>query len=526
LLTKFTVLQPAKIAGEKSNRLSSTEVRRRLPNSTITYSYKYDVHGNITRMPHLENHPDPEEANMHWDFRDQLNQVDLGGGGTAYYLYDMSGQRIRKVWEKSTNLIEERIYFGGLEIFRRRNGIDEVTLERQTLHIFDNKHRIALVESRAVGDDSASLQLIRYQFGNHLGSANLELDDQAQVISYEEYTPYGSTSYQAVSSQTETPKRYRYTNKERDQEGGLYYHGVRYYMSWLARWASCDPMGIDDNLNTYTYVKDLPSILMDSTGAYGELSPLSAGGITTTTHEELKTEASKYTASKMQFGFTDVFKCKTDPEYLMKFKAQFVYENRDVIKAAAQKYDLPPELVAGVVFVEIGGKDPIKPAVYWARSWIPFTDDKDKTSRGQQAIQVRRAAESLGYDPKKLTGAQRKEILKSLDDPSQSIFIAAKHLNDLRNIDNPGKAGKDLGTEDIKVIGARYNQGPDKSLADVKKDLSYGESIIKRWSELDRLLATAPPKLEYSPAQNNIVKLVENWFGQAEWEIGRLYGVP
>ena len=41
-------------------------------------------------------------------------------------------------------------------------------------------------------------QLIRYQFGNHLGSASLELDDQAQIISYEEYTPYGSTSYQAV----------------------------------------------------------------------------------------------------------------------------------------------------------------------------------------------------------------------------------------------------------------------------------------------------------------------------------------
>jgi uncharacterized protein RhaS with RHS repeats len=78
-------------------------------------------------------------------------------------------------------------------------------------------------------------QLIRYQFGNHLGSASLELDDQAQIISYEEYTPYGSTSYQAVRSQTETPKRYRYTGKERDEESGLYYHGARYYAPWLGR---------------------------------------------------------------------------------------------------------------------------------------------------------------------------------------------------------------------------------------------------------------------------------------------------
>ena len=66
----------------------------------------------------------------------------------------------------------------------------------------DDKQRIALVETRTVdtaGNDTAPAQLIRYQFGNHLGSASLELDEQAQIISYEEYTPYGSTSYQAVA---------------------------------------------------------------------------------------------------------------------------------------------------------------------------------------------------------------------------------------------------------------------------------------------------------------------------------------
>jgi hypothetical protein len=121
--------------------------------------------------------------------------------------------------------------------------------------------------------------------------------------------------------------------------------------------------------------------------------------------------------------------------------------------------------------------------------------------------------------------SQRKEVLDSLNDPSQSIFVAAKHLSDLRNIDTPGKAGKDLTTEDIQVIGARYNQGPDKSLAGVKKDLSYGQSITKRWSQLRGMPTTAPPKLEYAPIQNNIVKPVNSWFGQLEWEIKRLYGV-
>ena len=116
--------------------------------------------------------------------------------------------------------MKERIYLGGFEIYRK-NGANP--LVRETLHIMDDKQRIALVETRAQGyEPGVPRQLIRYQFGSHLGSVSLELDDQAHIISYEEYTPYGSTSYQAVRSQIETPKRYRYTAKERDEENGLY----------------------------------------------------------------------------------------------------------------------------------------------------------------------------------------------------------------------------------------------------------------------------------------------------------------
>jgi len=43
-------------------------------------------------------------------------------------------------------------------------------------------------------------QLIRYQYSNHLGSASLELDNNANIISYEEYYPYGSTAYQAINT--------------------------------------------------------------------------------------------------------------------------------------------------------------------------------------------------------------------------------------------------------------------------------------------------------------------------------------
>ena len=87
------------------------------------------------------------------------------------------------------------------------------------------------------------------------------------VISYEEYTPYGSTSYQAVDQGIKAAaKRYRYTGKERDEETGLYYHGARYYAAWLGRWVSCDPAGLIDGVNLYVYTRNNPIVNMDPAG--------------------------------------------------------------------------------------------------------------------------------------------------------------------------------------------------------------------------------------------------------------------
>jgi RHS repeat-associated protein len=223
----------------------------------------------MLRMSHLGGGAGP---NMHWDYKDQLRQVDKGGGGAAFYVYDASGQRVRKVWEKAPGLTEERIYLRGFEIFRMHGGpigANTATLERETLHVMDDKRRIALVETRTLdttGSDQAPRLLIRYQFGNHLGSGSLELDEGAQIISYEEYAPYGSSTYQAVRKQTETAKRYRYTGKERDEESGLHYHGARYYAAWSGRWTACDRSGIDDGLNIYAYVADRPTSHVDPDG--------------------------------------------------------------------------------------------------------------------------------------------------------------------------------------------------------------------------------------------------------------------
>jgi RHS repeat-associated protein len=261
----YTYNEPSQLEpGKKSNRLSGSAVGR---SNNTDGSYRYDAHGNMIRMPHLANHPDPAAPNLHWDYKDQLQQIDKVVGASAYYVYDAGGQRVRKMWEKAPGVIEERIYLGVFEIFRRRDAAGAVSLTRETLHIMGDKERVAIVETRTQGDDPAPAQLTRYHLGNHLRSVSLELDQDARVVSYEEYTPYGSTAYQAVHHQLETPKRYRYTGKERDEESGLYFSGARYYAPWLGRWTRPDPAELIDGVNRYSYTRNNPLRGTDPTGA-------------------------------------------------------------------------------------------------------------------------------------------------------------------------------------------------------------------------------------------------------------------
>src|SRR6056297_1269836 len=126
----------------------------------------------------------------------------------------------------------------------------------------DDQKRIAMI------DNDGTTETIRYQYDNHLGSASLELDQNAATISYEEYHPFGTTSYRSGRTETEVSlKRYKYVGKERDEETGLYYYGARYYAAWIARFVSVDPLQHDYPIYTpYQYAGNQPIIAIDLDG--------------------------------------------------------------------------------------------------------------------------------------------------------------------------------------------------------------------------------------------------------------------
>ena len=90
----------------KSNRLIKTTPPG--PNEGTRIDYTYDGHGNMMIMPHL--------YVMEWDFKDQLQAtqkqiVNNGSGEKTYYVYDSSGQRVRKITETASGVRkQERMY--------------------------------------------------------------------------------------------------------------------------------------------------------------------------------------------------------------------------------------------------------------------------------------------------------------------------------------------------------------------------------------------------------------------------------
>ena len=261
-----------------SNRLLSTGMGAAPANHyatapTLEYRYSYDVHGSMTSLPHL--------PTMDWNYTDHLGHISRAAAsqGTnpdgcpnssleAWYRYDAAKQRTRKRVKKQGGLVEEHFYLGGLEWYRRTLN-DALVEEIETLHLFDGEQRLLMVD-QVIESPRGKSVLYRYTLSNHLGSSTVEVDENADIISYEDYHPYGTTAYQSGRNAAEVKlKRYRYTGMERDEESGLGNHGARSYSSFLGRWISPDPSGVANDIDLYRYCACNPIGARDLTGLAG-----------------------------------------------------------------------------------------------------------------------------------------------------------------------------------------------------------------------------------------------------------------
>lgn len=245
-------LPPDEWANALDNRLTSLE------QGGATHRFEYDANGNMVRQN--------TERHYTWDHADRLIGFTIWPDESSHasvqarYLYDAGGMRVKKwVRTNGTGAGESTIYIDGMFEHYTDN---DTGLANNHLHVMDDQQRIALVRRGPAHPDDAGPP-VQYHLGDHLGSSSVVVDGDGDWINREEYFPYGEPSFGSFAR-----KRYHFTGKERDEETGLYYHGLRYFAPWLLRWMNCDPAGMVDGLNLYQFTRSNPVSLRDSTGMH------------------------------------------------------------------------------------------------------------------------------------------------------------------------------------------------------------------------------------------------------------------
>lgn len=214
-----------------------------------------------------------------WTPRNELLKVapvvrDGGTDDRESYRYDAGSQRILKVSaQKTGNSVQTQrvLYLPGLEMRTTKAG-DTLTESLQMITAGEaGRAQVRVLHWESGTPEGVSNDQLRYSHDNLTGSSGLELDGDGNVISLEEYYPYGGTALWTARSAVEAEyKTVRYSGKERDATG-LYYYGYRYYQPWTGRWLSADPAGTVDGLNLFRMVRNNPVAFIDSNGLNSEL---------------------------------------------------------------------------------------------------------------------------------------------------------------------------------------------------------------------------------------------------------------
>ncbi|MGE4776052.1 RHS repeat-associated core domain-containing protein [Yersinia enterocolitica] len=213
---------------------------------------------------------------LQWNARHQLQQVTTVRRGAENaanddenYLYASDGMRVMKQSIQHTDNTRQTstvTYLPGLEL-RSQHNDNQLTEDFQVITVgAAGRAQVRVLHWEHGKPDEIDNNQLRYSFDNQIGSSLLELDNNGDIISQEEYYPFGGTAIFAARNTTEVKyKTVRYSGKERDATG-LYYYGFRYYMPWLGRWLSADPAGTIDGLNLFCMVDNNPVTFHDSDG--------------------------------------------------------------------------------------------------------------------------------------------------------------------------------------------------------------------------------------------------------------------
>jgi len=224
---------------------SGTNKLQRVTGSTAQYTY--DANGNMTRDD-INNNRD-----VKYDHRNLITQIlhketviEDSIIYLTFYNYDEAGNRYAKTVFKYTAQGEPKDIPDQKDIINSEDWrleyyeIYSRDISGRELGIYRNEEVIEYPLYRLDMIGKLESDVAYYYHKDHLGSIRAVVNSSNELESAQDYDPWGyllsGRAYQSSES------KFKFTEKERDEESFYDYFGARYYDSRIANWTSVDPL--------------------------------------------------------------------------------------------------------------------------------------------------------------------------------------------------------------------------------------------------------------------------------------------
>lgn len=269
-------------------------------------NYQYDAIGNLIS--------DVSEGitNIEWTVYGKISKIEKTGGTVITYTYDASGNRISKTVQTAANEIRVTFYVrdasGNVMGVYTKEGSAHLTLGE--LHLYGSS-RLGILNTNIdmqvtiTGNTTFERGNKFFELSNHLGNVLVTVSDKkigidqnsdgiidyytADIITANDYAPFGSLLPGRKYSQANTKYRYGFNGKENDNEikgeGNQQDYGLRIYDPRLGKFLSVDPLTKEYPWNsTYAYAENDVIRCMDLDGGEKKLATFGTGGAGNTSY--------------------------------------------------------------------------------------------------------------------------------------------------------------------------------------------------------------------------------------------------